>query len=278
MWTVLPRSLQTHIVKLLLTDPGVDLLTQASVLACVSRSFDHLTHDALRLMLQSSDHRLCTRGYHPSSCEERLSRILHDLAPYLNELDLSRELVMTRDMSAKMLRAIDACFKLKVLRLDHCQHMSSAALNCLLSVTPRLHTLSLVSCRDAVDTRLPWLATMKGLRHLDVSWCLSFSPPGGWLTALPQLESLRVKGCDLLDVADLRHHLARVQSLELLDVAFIPAIDDSFLCSLPISTSLKHVILAGPSENLWSCGTWTLQGVEFVRKRAPSIDLKFVYS
>ena len=277
MWNVLPRCLQIHIIRLLLTHPGVDTLKQISILACISRSFDELTHAAVRCTATSV---LRTGGYHPLASQSRLSNTLIALAPSLDELDLSRELVVTRDMWSILLRAVNACFDLKVLRLDHCQHMPAAALDRLLSVTPKLHTLSLVSCQLAVDTSCSsWLPSLTELKHLDVSWCHHFSPPRGWLGALPSLESLRVKGCDQLDVVDLRQHLTSVKKLEILDVAFISAIDDSFLCSLPpMHASLRHVILAGPSENLWSCGSWTLQGIKFVRDRAPFIDLKFVYS
>lgn len=263
----LPFNVHVDILRCALSDAS-DLLRASSTFRSLSKSWMHATDVALQSTI-----RISAGGSHLAECTTSLVTILLRCAPSLQELDLSRETLLTQ--SCEVLRALHRCRSLTSLRLDFCEKMAGQAVLSLFSEHGlfALRTLSASHCTQTIGNG-SWIVNFRHLRELDVSWCRSFSPPPGWLRACSELVQLNVQGCEGLNLNEFSvdPHVLRIQTL---NISFIESLDDSVLAGMARWPMLMELILSGPSYNIWSNGAWTAGGMDHFRAHAPHVLVKF---
>ena len=121
------------------------------------------------------------------------------------------------------------------------------------------------------------------LAHLNVAFCRRFNPPRGWLLGSGRqprcvpLQALDVRMCDDLDLEDFRTG-AEACGLEQLNLGFVAKADDDILAAAAAMPRLRHLLLAAPTDNLWSHGAWTQGGLEEMERRRPDVRVELRYA
>lgn len=90
------------------------------------------------------------------------------------------------------------------------------------------------------------------------------------------LVRLYAAGCAALDMGDFASHPEDIQSLEVLNLAFIPQVTDEVLQAIPKMPNILQVYLSRPSNNTWEWGSYTHAGINYLEERGVQVHLVVV--
>lgn len=142
-----------------------------------------------------------------------------------------------------------------------------------------LKSLGLFGCNCLTGHMFVEYQVVGKLTSLDMSWVHGLTPEAVKAIArIKSLKNLKMTGVENLNGKTLRAFTTSDVrfSLTCMSLSYCPLRDAALYDLLSRATSLKKVILAESTGNLWGTGNFTEEGIERLKNKFPHVQIMFV--